>query len=389
MSWLSAFAQKADSLLQKRKPRQTDISVVYAHYLQDGEHSAVTGGRGTEKLQVYAPEVQISQQRDSTRSTFLRAGVDIISSASTDKIDFAVSSASRQDLRGHLQAGFNKTIGKSGWTLGASSAISIESDYLSLGAGVSAERTENIGNRSYGLNVETYFDDLRWGRLNADYLRPVQLVYPVELRGQEWFDEYRRQSYNLMLHYTQVLNRRMSLGFYPSLIYQHGLLATPFHRVYFNDHTTVKVENLPSERIRIPLGLQLNAFLFDRYILRSYYRFYWDNFGIKAHTLELDVPVKIRPQFSLGPTFRFYSQTEASYFQHFGAHRLDQEFYTSDYDLSQFHSIQLGLLLRLALFRKITKRLSFEEASLRYGWYHRSDGLQAHMFSLLLNMQRK
>ena len=123
----------------------------------------------------------------------------------------------------------------------------------------------------------------------------------------------------------------------------------------------------------------------DRYILRSYYRFYWDNFGINGHTVELELPVKINPTFSIGPHFRFYTQTAARYFNHYGAHSLAQRYYTSDYDLSRFHSVQLGAALRFTPFRKIGKRSTFESLNLRYGWYKRSDGLQAHMLSLLLD----
>ncbi|MCB0530718.1 MAG: DUF3570 domain-containing protein [Lewinellaceae bacterium] len=386
MSWLSTFAQKADSLLDKRKPRQTAISVLYAQYFQDGRHSAVTGGQGTEKLQVYAPEVSIAQQRDSSGNFALRAGVDVISSASTDKIDFVVSSASRKDNRAHVQAGYTSAVGKSGWTFGANTAISMESDYLSLGGGLSASRSVQGGNRSYGLNFDAYFDDLRWGRLNSDYRRPVTLVYPVELRGQEWSAIYRRQSYNLMLQFNQVLNRRMTLGIYPGLIYQHGLLATPFHRVYFADNSTVRVENLPNDRFRFPLGFQLNSFILDRYILRSYYQFYWDDFGIIAQTLELDFPIKISPRFSIGPTVRVYGQTAAHWFRPYAAHQLDQQFYTSDYDLSAFRSYQLGAALHFSPFSHFGKKLSVDGASLRYSWYKRSDGLQAHMINLVLDM---
>ena len=48
----SAFANSSDSAFKKKKLRKTDIEILYSHYLQDGNNSAVTGGRGTEKLSV-------------------------------------------------------------------------------------------------------------------------------------------------------------------------------------------------------------------------------------------------------------------------------------------------------------------------------------------------
>ncbi|MCC6461805.1 MAG: DUF3570 domain-containing protein [Saprospiraceae bacterium] len=385
MSWLSSFAQRPDSSFVKRKPSKTDIAVVYAHYVQDGQHSAVTGGQGTERLQVYAPDLTISQQRDSIHRFTLNAGVDVVSSASTDRIDFVRSSASSKDTRMHLNLGYARPVGVQGWSTGVGLSGSAESDYLSVGGSISAERALPGANRRYGLRLDLFFDDLRWGRFNSDYRRPVRLVYPSELRGQQWFTAYRRQSYNLQAHFEQVINRRLNLGIYPGLSLQHGLLSTPFHRVYFNDTSaTVRVENLPQRRIRFALGTQANAFLADRYILRSLYRFYADNFGILSHTVELECPVKITPQWSLGPVLRWYTQTGARYFKPYGEHAPEQRFYTSDYDLSAVQSYELGAALRLAPFRHLTRRLTFNTLQLRYIWYRRSDGLQAHMLTLRL-----
>src|SRR5207344_9873 len=75
------------------KPRSSEIELVYNHYLQNGNHSAVTGGTGTEKLTVYGPAIRIL--RSSGKNVYeFNVGADIISSASTDNIDFVISSAS-------------------------------------------------------------------------------------------------------------------------------------------------------------------------------------------------------------------------------------------------------------------------------------------------------
>src|SRR5688500_10387342 len=103
-SSLYTFAQKSDSASRRKKISQTSIQLVYAHYLQNGNHSAVTGGEGTEKLTIYSPDITIRKQLDSSTSFSLNTGVDVISSASTDKIDFVVSSASRIDNHFYVNA---------------------------------------------------------------------------------------------------------------------------------------------------------------------------------------------------------------------------------------------------------------------------------------------
>lgn len=121
-----------------------------------------------------------------------------------------------------------------------------------------------------GINGQLFADDLRWGRLNEDYRRPVTLVYPVELRDSIWFDIYMRYSYNFTFDIQHDINRRMNIGIFPGIIFQQGLLSTPFHRFYFAGATKAVVENLPRSRIKLPLGIQLNIFVGARTVLQIY-----------------------------------------------------------------------------------------------------------------------
>jgi hypothetical protein len=59
------------------------------------------------------------------------------------------------------------------------------------------------------------------------------------------------------------------------LVSQSGYLGLPFHRVYFNDGTN-HVDNLPSLRYNIPIGIRMNHFAGDNLIIRAYYRYYFD-----------------------------------------------------------------------------------------------------------------
>lgn len=380
---LGAYGQKGDSSYAKKQLRQTDVQLLFSYYGQDGDHSAVTGGTGTEKLTVYAPEIGLQHRFNDANRLDFSTGVDVITSASTDKIDFVVSSASRRDARIHANVGYNHTFKRYGLTTGGSAAFSMESDYLSWGGGLSLSHQDQSQSRLLGLSFRAFFDDLRWGRLDDDFRRPVTLVYPSELRFKEWFNLYTRQSFNVEASWYQAVNRRLAVAFYPGLIYQRGLLSTPFHRVYFNDLKTTRVENLPDRRLKIPLGIQANAFIGGRWIARAYYRWYWDDYGIRAHTFDLETPVKLTPAITLSPFGRFYTQTASKYFKPYRQHALPEAFYTSDYDLSAFQSYKTGLGLRYAPFKKIGKRLDFKAVELRYAFYSRTDGLRAHMVTML------
>jgi hypothetical protein len=381
-SYISVFGQRAEPAYSKKRLRETEVQTLLSYYTQDNDHSAVTGGKGTEDLQVYATQVLIDWGNDSSQTFHVDAGVDIISSASTDNIDLVISSASREDARAHLNVGFNNRIRGSGYAYGASTGLSVESDYESLMAGLSLTHLSEDQNREWSLTLQTFFDDLRWGRFDEE---PKKLIYPSELRNKKWFNNHNRNSYNLAVGFSQTINSRMVLGIYPGIMYQHGLLSTPFHRVYFNDNTK-RVENLPDRRIKFPIGVQLNTFLGTRTILRSFYRFYWDNYGIAAHALEFELPVKLDLAFTLTPFIRAYSQTPANYFNPYGEHNVMAEFYTSDYDLSRFTSLKAGLGFAFTPISGSSIR-RFRELEVRYAFYHRSDGMTAHTLTTFIDLK--
>ncbi len=384
---LTSTGQRLDSAYRKQVLRKTDVQVLFSYYTQDNNHSAVTGGIGTENLQVYSPQIFINHQRDSFNTIHVNAGVDIISSASTDNIDYVVSSASKVDARSHVNVGYSRLLRDKQNRVGGNLSYSIESDYTARGGGLTWSKVSADQTREFSANVQLFFDDLRWGRFERG--KPTKLIYPVELRNTEWFDSYKRNSFNLSFGILQTINRRMSLGIYPGVSYQSGELATPFHRVYFTDDSK-RVENLPGSRLKIPLGIQLNSFLGSRWIIRSYYRFYWDDFGIVAHTLSIESAIKVTRVLTFTPFVRLYKQTKADYFKPYAQHEIAQQFYTSDYDLSGFTSYKIGLSLRYAPFN-MQHRLTFKDVELRYAYYNRSDGLHAHMITAYFgfNSQKK
>jgi hypothetical protein len=377
-----------DSSFQKKLLSKTSIELVYAHYLQDGNNSAVTGGRGTEKLTVYAPSVRISHAFKDYNTFHFNGGADAITSASTDKIDFVVSSASKKDVRSYANLTYERKLRKQDLTIGAGSGFSLESDYFSVPFLLSVQYTEPSRLRTYSAGLQVNFDDLRWGRINPDHWKPVKLIYPSELRDTAWFDHYRRQSYNLKLGFTQVLNRRTMFGVFPEPTYQTGLLATPFHRVYFKD-TKVRVENLPTERLKLPVGLRLHYFLGKSTILKFNYAYYWDSFGIRSHSAEVESVFKASSNWIFTPFFRLYTQSASRYFRAYRQHVFSEMYYTSDFDLASFESLKGGINLRFMPSKVIFKRVFFNEVNMRYSYYVRSNGLSSHILSLSVGFERE
>jgi hypothetical protein len=179
------------------------------------------------------------------------------------------------------------------------------------------------------------------------------------------------------------------LQFDLSLIYQHGLISTSFHRIFFYDQDSGVVENLPRRRTQLPVGIGLNSFITNRWILKAYYRFYWDDFGIIANTLTLESPVKINYKYTLYPFIRWYRQTSSYYFKPFKEHSVEEEFFTSDYDLSGFSSYKAGIGFGFYPDTRFGRsRWSFNNFVIRYAYYWRTDQLKAHMISFVVDFQK-
>ena len=377
-------AQEPDSVSKKTTLNKTEVDFVYNHYIQNGNNSAITGGIGTEKLTVFGPSIAYKKIFQGKKTIFIKGGADIISSASTDNIDFNVSSASSVDTRSYININYAQQVNDKNLVISGGSGFSIESDYFSLPLRFGVSFPGKNPMRSYSFNLFTFFDDLRWGRLDSDYRKPVRLIYPVELRYKNWFDIHNRYSYNFKFAFTQVINKKNILGVFPEIVYQHGLLSTPFHRVYFNDGD-LKVENLPMQRLKGSLGIKLNSFLGGRTILKNELDFYGDTFGLIGFSIANETAIKLNTTISLAPFFRIYFQKASKYFAPYREHSIEQEFYTSDYDLSSFNTYKIGINFRYAPYKYSIEKLALNELQLRYSFMYRTNNLRAHIISLFIN----
>lgn len=369
------------------KVNKTQIDVVYGHYMQNGNKSAITGGTGSEKLTVYAPSISI--KRDwGNKALKVNLGADVISSVSTDKIDFVMSSVSILDTRSYINAVYEHKLNSKNLSLYGGANFSMESDYLSLGGKVGLVKEDIEKMAQYSAEFQMFYDDLRWGRLSPDLWRPEKLIYPEELRNKEWHDTYIRQSYNLKLGYQKVINPRAIIGIYPVLTYQTGLLSTPFHRIYFNDGTKA-VENLPQNRYKASLGLKWNQFVGGRYILKNTINPYIDNWGITAISIENETAIKLNAIWTLIPNARFYIQKGSQYFAGYKEHLPNEEFYTSDYDLSDSQTYNLGIGVKFLPFKEFLGKYYFNSVVLRYNYMRRNDGLNGHILTLSFQIKNQ
>jgi hypothetical protein len=129
--------------------------------------------------------------------------------------------------------------------------------------------------------------------------------------------------------------------------------------------------------------MRLHYFLNESIVFRSYYRYYSDDWGIHAHTAQLEIPVKLSMAVTLYPSYRYYTQTAATHFKPYEQAMSTDDFYTSDYDLSKYNSAQLGVGLSYTdIFTKVNvKSFGLKSVDVKFYKYDRNSSFSSYLIT--------
>ena len=385
LALVNAHAQTPqDSTAYKsRKLKIEEVNLVSSYYSQDGNNAGVTGGIGSQKLSDIATTIDIKVVRYDKKfrkhTIDGEIGIDHYTSASSDKVDLkANSSASHADTRIYPSLNYSIDNEAKGSSFGIGVSASQEYDYQSFGANLSFSKKNKNRSGEFSAKLHAYFDQ-------------VKIILPIELRtGPDPEEESEgtspRNSYSGSLSWSQIINQRLQVALIAEFVSQTGYLSMPFYRVYFDDGS-VHEEKLPDSRMKIPVGIRASYFLGDKFILRGYYRYYTDDWGLHSHTANLEVPIKINPFLSVSPFYRFYSQTAIKYFEAYGVHTAQDNYYSSNYDLSRFNSHFIGAGLRITPANGVFGMQHFNMIELRYGHYAKNIGMNANSITMNLRFR--
>jgi len=433
------FSQEKDTVnlgYKKRVLESIEVDFLSSYYKQDGVHSSVSGGMGSENLSDFATNIVVAVPLNDDDVLSVDAGISAYTSASSSNINpfdksknnpsatpwQASSGASAQDVLAAMIVNYSHSSADRNLIWNADVAFSNEYDYTSIGFGGGISKLFNQKNTEISLKTNVYLD--QW--------RPI---YPKELQefgNNNFFNGFtiydqngiassnylpssflswnknNRNSYSASFGFSQVVTQKMQFSLFFDLLQQRGALSTPYHRIYFADkanyyigqpqfisvyettqntgvyHLADAIEQLPDTRFKIPFGARLNYYLSEKITLRTYYRYYWDDWGITSHTASLEIPIKISDKFTFIPTYRYYTQKESTYFAPYDKHLSTEKFYTSDYDLSSFNANQYGLGVSYTDIFTAAKISIFglKNIDFRYNHYQRTDGLRANIVTL-------
>ncbi|WP_339624049.1 DUF3570 domain-containing protein [uncultured Winogradskyella sp.] len=369
-------AKDSTKIFKKRVLETKEIDFLTSYYTQSGDNAAVSGGLGTEALTDVTATVIVSIPLNDDDILTIDAGISAYTSASSSNVGAfdssfadpfqASSGASGGDVWASLSGNFSHSSDDRNNIWSANVSVSTEYDYFSLGFGGSYTKLFNEKNTELSIKGNVFLDT--WSTIYPTELRPFgeggsginDPIFSQNIitgntnytpRFQE-LTEKGRNSYSLGLGFSQILHKNVQGSLALDVVQQNGLLSTPFQRVYFADvadsfidnfQLADAIERLPDSRFKVALGGRLNWYLNERFTVRTFYRYYFDDWGITSHTASIEVPIKIAEKFTLYPSYRFYNQTAADYFRPYQEAVSTDQFYTTDYDLSEYSANQFGL----------------------------------------------
>lgn len=344
----------------------------------------------------------------------------------------ASSGASKSDVWSTINVDYSHTSDDRNFTWNANTSFSSEYDYTSVSFGGGVLKQFNQKNTTLSLSTNIFLDN--WsgiyptelksfkqvnGDLSQGFFNGITILDQNGISSTNWqplggdfnpIEDKSRNTYSASLSFSQILSENAQISVFLDVVNQRGWLANPLQRVYFKDianyfigdansianytssnNTSVfqladDIERLPKSRMKTPIGMRFNYYINETFVVRTYYRYYFDDWGLKSHTASIEVPIKISDKFTLYPSYRYYTQTAANYFAPFDQHLSTEKYYTSDYDLSQFNSNQFSFGFSYTdIFAKTHLwKLGLKSIDLKYYRYDRNTTFASNLVNVAL-----
>jgi hypothetical protein len=333
----------------------------YTHFDQDGtgyQSRAATrggpgaelrltgpkGGPGSEWATIEQPQLEVVAKQGDRITHRLWIPVDIVTAASPDAID-AVSTASR----GNEAASVDWTIG---YKADAKTTLSVRN-------GLHNEENWRSWNTGFGI-TRSFAED------NTVLDASINQI-------SDWFDKYllhgehdghtSRSTTNASAGVTQLLSPTTIAHLDYGFTFQAGQLSNGWNIVPLTTGD-VALEVLPKTRQRHAFVGKVAQFLPWNGAAHAFYRFYIDDWGVRAHTLEFELYQRLSRLSYLRLNYRFHRQTAVDFF----TTRVAPTFTTAtaDSDLAAFDAHTVGVKGAIDIPVRFARNLHADIAVERY-----------------------
>lgn len=286
---------------------------------------------GNEKLTVFEPMVFVVAKADEDTDVSAQFVLDAWTAASDTALDGntgASGAGIKNQSRVSGQLGYKKGNERKNWS--ARFGLSSEYDYQSLNFGGTWVDSFAEDNFTLAISPQLYLDQAK----------------DFDLRTQQASGFKGRVIHSLDISGAQVMTENALWQFGYTYIGMNGYLNNITSKVRVLSESTDRFqrqsERLPTDRIRHAIYTKWVHAFSDDVAVHGAYRYYQDDWKIKAHTPEIGVRIALNEGESfLIPSFRYYTQTAAEFYQ--DVFTTSRALMTSDSDMAHFHSERLGV----------------------------------------------
>ena len=257
------------------------------------------------------------------------------------------------DTRVQLDASWEQPLSPN-WRVSGGGHLSKEYDYLSMGLNGSLARDFNQKNTTVSLGLGYSHDTISPEGGIATAFAPMLLRsnYADDSSYQAAFDATRdraddtKDTLDVLLGLTQVINRDWLMQFNYSLSMADGYMTDPFKLVsVVNANGEVQqnlYENRPDQRTKHSLYWQNKLHVRGSYVDASY-RYMWDDWELTSHTADVKWRLPMGESWYVEPQFRYYQQSAAEFYQPFmlQAEPLPQ-YVSADYRIGKMNTYTVG-----------------------------------------------
>jgi len=247
-----------------------------------------------------------------------------------------------------------------------------------LYTGIDVSRESDFDSKSLSAEYMHYTDKSHNQSINigASFAYNEILAYDYDT-GSGASNKETATSINIQGGMTQVLNDHASAKADAFVIIDDGYLTNPHATVVRNYGTAEQMlvtENRPDKRTAYGVNLKYITMLGEDLSYQANYRFYTDDWDINSHTIDNDLLYAMNDDLTFGLGLRYYTQTEASFYNANKDFFNDEEFASSDVRLSSFDA----LTYKASVDYKINDDISY---NLGAEFYSQSTGLDASMIT--------
>jgi len=206
-------------------------------------------------------------------------------------------------------------------------------------AGYSAENDYNAVFMSYGGERElgNNHTTLSWGAsFSHDRLSPTDAEQYGRVKHAE------KNNASGSFGFTRVINRNALIQSGVQVTYLDGFLSDPYKRMWINGK--VFNDNRPGVRTIFSWTTRFRQyFAGSNAALHADYRYYFDDWGIRAHTMDLAWVQPFGQNFELAPSVRYYGQAAADFYIPAIADGPQPDRWSSDYRLATYGALRYRL----------------------------------------------